>query len=150
MRIGCFVMTRRSRNAVKTLRVSRVVVSTTVRAVLFLSMLVLLGGDVEVNPGSPKSQKQKTLSFADVSVTEASSPQLSAQVSNSPVLSSITRSTIYLFIYLFIYPPNGRLNYIYVHVYQYEEEKKKHPHTHTSTRTHNWVKITDFRSVTSL
>ena len=70
MRIGCFVMPRRSRSAVKTLRVSRVVVSTTVRAVLFLSMLVLLGGDVEVNPGPPKSQKQKTLSFADVSVTE--------------------------------------------------------------------------------
>ena len=91
MRFGCFVMPRRSGSAVKTLTVSRVIVSTTVRAVLFLSMLAILGGDVEVNPGPPKSQKQQTLSFADVSVTEASSPQLSAQASNSPIYTRSTR-----------------------------------------------------------
>ncbi|KAH3796898.1 hypothetical protein DPMN_150475 [Dreissena polymorpha] len=28
-------------------------------------MLTLLGGDVETNPGPPRSQKQRTLSFAE-------------------------------------------------------------------------------------
>ena len=56
------------------LRVSRQSVSVCLRLAVFLSVLTILGGDVELNPGPPKLQKQRTLSFADVSATETPPP----------------------------------------------------------------------------
>ncbi|WAR21343.1 PTPRT-like protein, partial [Mya arenaria] len=52
-------------------------VSLIFRLVLCLSVLITLGGDVETNPGPPRSQKQRTLSFAEpagVGLASASSP----------------------------------------------------------------------------
>jgi hypothetical protein len=54
--------------------VSRQSVSVCLRLDVFLSVLTILGGDVELNPGLPKQQKQRILSFAEVSTTEMPPP----------------------------------------------------------------------------
>ena len=53
---------------------SRQSVSVCFRLADFLSVLTILGGDVELNPGPPRQQKQRLLSFAEVSAAETPPP----------------------------------------------------------------------------
>jgi len=74
IRIGLFSMPIKKGCKLRVLRVSRQSVSVCFRLAVFLSVLTLLGGDVELNPGPPKLQKQRTFSFAQVSATETPPP----------------------------------------------------------------------------
>lgn len=56
------------------LLVSRQSVSVCLRLAIILSVLTILGGDVELNPGPPKQQKQRILSFAEISAVETPPP----------------------------------------------------------------------------
>ena len=62
-KIGLFSMPRKCRSRLEVLRVPRTTVSTIIRLAVFLTILLTLSGDVETNPGPPRPQKQKTLSF---------------------------------------------------------------------------------------
>ncbi|KAH3735197.1 hypothetical protein DPMN_041659 [Dreissena polymorpha] len=65
IRIEFFVMAIKTRSRVCSLCVSKRSIRVCLCLAIFLSMLMLLGGDVETNPGLPRSQKQRTLSFAE-------------------------------------------------------------------------------------
>ena len=66
IRIGLFSMPVKRGCRIRVLVVGRRSVSVCLRLAVFLSVLMLLGGDIEVNPGPLSQQKQSTLSFADV------------------------------------------------------------------------------------
>ena len=53
IRIGTFIHPRKCRNALKCLFVSGKAVFSIVRGCLVLSLLLLMCGDVESNPGAP-------------------------------------------------------------------------------------------------
>ena len=75
-RIGQFCMPRKTRNRLETICLCRSTVSCLLRWTLFLSLLLILGGDVETNPGPPKAQRQKTLQFSDALASPSSTPPL--------------------------------------------------------------------------
>ena len=58
IKIGTFIHPRKCRNAMKCLFVSGKAVFLTVRGSLVFSLLLLLCGDVESNPGPPKDGRQ--------------------------------------------------------------------------------------------
>lgn len=68
-RIGVFVMPRKCKIKLDTIVLSRSSVSMTLRLVIFWSVLVTLGGDIELNPGPPRNQRQRTISFAEAAAT---------------------------------------------------------------------------------
>ena len=74
IRIGLFSMPIKRGCKLSVLRVSRQSVSVCLRLAVFLSVLTILGGDVELNPGPPRQQKQRLLSFAEVSAAETPPP----------------------------------------------------------------------------
>jgi len=73
IRIGLFTMQIKRGCKLSVLRVSRQSASVWLRLAVFLSVLTILGGDVELNPGPPRQQKQRLLSFAEVSAAETPS-----------------------------------------------------------------------------
>lgn len=60
IRIGLFSMPIKCKFRLAKLVVSRASVGLVLRLFLCLSVLVLLGGDVETNPGPPKTQQKKS------------------------------------------------------------------------------------------
>ena len=62
-RIELFSMPRKCTSRLEVLGVPRTTASTIIRLAVFLTILLTLRGDVETNPGPPRPQKQKTLSF---------------------------------------------------------------------------------------
>lgn len=58
-RVGCFIQPRKWRSSLRALHVPGFAVSVCLRLVLCLALLVILGGDLEMNPGPPKSQSSR-------------------------------------------------------------------------------------------
>ncbi|KAH3823408.1 hypothetical protein DPMN_125207 [Dreissena polymorpha] len=76
IRIGLFSMPFKTGFKLRVLCVKRQCVSVVLRLAIALSLLTLLGGDVEKNPGPvTKNTRQQTLSFSQVPASETPPPQ---------------------------------------------------------------------------
>jgi len=75
IRIGLFSMPIKTGFKLRVLCVKRQCVSVVLRLAIALSLLTLLGGDVEKNPGPvTKNTRQQTLSFSQVPASETPPP----------------------------------------------------------------------------
>ena len=88
IRIGLFSMPRKCRFKLDTLCFARATVSNVLRLTLFISILLVLGGDVETNPRPTRPQRQKTFSFAESLASPSSS------LSNSPTASNRKQTNV--------------------------------------------------------
>jgi len=83
IRIGQFCMPKKCKIKLDCIVLRKRTVSVILRLVLFWSVLLTLGGNVELNPGPLRAAKQRTLSFAEVvsspPSTSAPNPSLSQE-----------------------------------------------------------------------
>lgn len=65
IRIGVFTMPRKCKYKMDKIVISNTSVSVFLRLLVGLSVVLLMGGDIEMNPGPPRQQSQRTLSFVE-------------------------------------------------------------------------------------
>ncbi|KAH3800460.1 hypothetical protein DPMN_154093 [Dreissena polymorpha] len=84
IRIGLFSMPINTGFKLRVLCIKRQCVSVVLRLAIALSLLTLLGGDVEKNPGpATKNIRQQTLSFSHVPASETPPPPSSQRTART-------------------------------------------------------------------
>lgn len=84
IRIGLFTMPKKCKHGLNKIVVSKSSMSVFLRLLVGLSVVLLMGGDVEINPGPPKRQlSQQTISFTDSPTTTSSNRNQSATARRS-------------------------------------------------------------------
>lgn len=92
-------MPRKVKNRLRTICVEKNSVSVVLRLVVFLSVLMTLGGDVELNPGPTRGVKQRTLTFVeDQSSLDISTSSQSSQANKSKPGKSTKDSEVMAFL----------------------------------------------------